>query len=145
MRIRGRGIELEGLARIVNSSVPRRKRNPGTKPGEFAEAKARHQRRQAIQDAITKARTTPGFPVPLELFGASWEITGFTKTETLFYPAPMLVKISGKKLAIGWVCEKDGIWVDVPNGGRFHCEGRELAWVKPMDEAARKYLNWPEP
>lgn len=116
------------------------KREHKKKPGEFARARARHRRRQAIQDAITAAKNNPGAPVELVMYGGKWELTGLRPDE-LPSGGLALVRISGKKLLIGYVGEKDGLHIDVPNAGRFFISDSILGYVRPADDAAKAWLG----
>lgn len=117
-------------------------KNKKKKPGDMAAARLRHLHRQAIQDAITKATFEPGTPVSLEMHGCKWELTALSDRDRLemILPARCLVRVTGNKLQIGWVSEKDGMWLEMPKGMPYHVhDDNVLGYVVPKDAAAEAY------
>jgi len=111
-------------------------KNQKKKPGDMAAARSRHLRRQAIQDAITAVKR--GETVPVTMHGGLWEISPFPE-EGWVFPAICLVRVSGSRLQIGWVSDKDGIKMCLPNGGVMHVGDKILALAQPIDEVAKSY------
>ena len=137
-------------------------------PGDASKARARHLRRQEIQDAITavKASAVGDAPVRLRLHQhatlgrCEWDLTphrvpcdacvavaaagaaGNLACTCWDWPTSVayLVRINGSRLEVCFVYDKDGIKA-ITRGGTFYVHGgRELlALATPVNDAAKAW------
>lgn len=122
-------------------------REPRKKKGDMARARAKHLRRQEIQDAISAAKAAGPDDAPVRLrlhqhatLGwCEWDLTPLPAEWAA--PAIYLVRLSGSRLEVCYVTDKDGVKA-CTHGGTFYVHGaRELlARAEPVNSAAMAWV-----
>lgn len=118
-------------------------REAKTKPGDLARARARHLRRQSIQDAIIRARAGEvGVPVTLHQHNGEWcewVLSPLTDDDAINNHGKVyLVNCGRNHLEIGIVVEKDGLKLYTYRGGYIH-EPQLMLRAEATNEAASRW------